>query len=243
MTVHPAKTQISLGIRPAWSESLLSTWRKLGFLATHWAHSKDWSDWVDAQADLSLRWAHMPFCWFCYEVVHIWSCRAVLLKCKLVHAKMHLGQPWHDRIRHLILGIIYQWFCWLLSIFSISIIMQTDVPDCVFEWTDIKVLNKEEKRETNRVDSYKSMHMKMRWENGNPKNVTNKHFSLQCVTVSCLKSWIMTFILWKRGRNLWFEPNHRLSLLSIDLRNKQTFILWQLLTITNSETAKGLVNM
>ena len=23
-----------------------------------------WSDWADAQADLSLRWAHMPFCWF-----------------------------------------------------------------------------------------------------------------------------------------------------------------------------------
>ena len=26
-----------------------------------------WSDWVDAQADLSLGWAHMPFCWFCHE--------------------------------------------------------------------------------------------------------------------------------------------------------------------------------
>ena len=22
------------------------------------------SDWADVQADLSLRWAHMPFCWF-----------------------------------------------------------------------------------------------------------------------------------------------------------------------------------
>ena len=30
-----------------------------------------WSDWADAQADLSLRWAHMPFCWFCHEVAHI----------------------------------------------------------------------------------------------------------------------------------------------------------------------------
>ena len=30
-----------------------------------------WSDWVDAQADLSLRWAHMPFCWFCHEVAQI----------------------------------------------------------------------------------------------------------------------------------------------------------------------------
>ena len=40
-TVHPAKTQISLGIRPVWSESLLSAWRKLGSLVTHWAHSED----------------------------------------------------------------------------------------------------------------------------------------------------------------------------------------------------------
>ena len=31
--VHPAKTQISLGIHPIWS--------KLGSLATHWAHSED----------------------------------------------------------------------------------------------------------------------------------------------------------------------------------------------------------
>ena len=30
-----------------------------------------WSDWADAQADLSLRWAHMPFCWFCHEEAQI----------------------------------------------------------------------------------------------------------------------------------------------------------------------------
>ena len=39
--VRPAKTQISLGIRPVWSESSPSAWRKLGFLATHWTHSED----------------------------------------------------------------------------------------------------------------------------------------------------------------------------------------------------------
>ena len=38
VSVRPAKTQISLGIRPDWSESSLSAWRKL---ATHWAHSED----------------------------------------------------------------------------------------------------------------------------------------------------------------------------------------------------------
>ena len=41
VAVRPAKTQISLGIRPVWSESSLSAWRKLGSLATHWAHSED----------------------------------------------------------------------------------------------------------------------------------------------------------------------------------------------------------
>ena len=34
-------TQISLGIRPVWSESSLSAWRNLGSLATHWVHSED----------------------------------------------------------------------------------------------------------------------------------------------------------------------------------------------------------
>ena len=39
--VRPEKTQISLGIRPDWSASSLSAWRKLGSLATHWTQSED----------------------------------------------------------------------------------------------------------------------------------------------------------------------------------------------------------
>ena len=49
--VRPAKTQISLGIRPVRPESSLSAGRKLGSLATH----------QHAQADLSPRWAHCHF--------------------------------------------------------------------------------------------------------------------------------------------------------------------------------------
>ena len=64
MTCAPAKTQISLFIRQVWSVSSLSPWRNLGSLATQLAHSEDWSGWVDAQADLSLRWVHRSFCWF-----------------------------------------------------------------------------------------------------------------------------------------------------------------------------------
>ena len=41
VSVRPAKTQISLDIRPVWSESSLSAWRKLGSLAIHWADSED----------------------------------------------------------------------------------------------------------------------------------------------------------------------------------------------------------
>ena len=36
-----AKTRISLGIHPVWSETSLSAWRKLESLATHWAPSED----------------------------------------------------------------------------------------------------------------------------------------------------------------------------------------------------------
>ena len=71
--VRPAKTQISPYICPVWSEFSLSAWRKLGSLATHWAHSED-SDWADAQTDLSPLWAHTPFCWFCHEAAQTWTC-------------------------------------------------------------------------------------------------------------------------------------------------------------------------
>ena len=69
--VRPAKTQISLGIRPVWSESSLSAWRKLWSLATHWAHSEDWSDSADAQAELRVSWAHCHFVVFFHELAHM----------------------------------------------------------------------------------------------------------------------------------------------------------------------------
>ena len=59
--VRPVKTQICLCICPVWSESLQSAWWSIGSLATHWAHAqwRLWSDWPDAQADLSFHWAHI----------------------------------------------------------------------------------------------------------------------------------------------------------------------------------------
>ena len=35
------------------------------------AQRRLWSDWADAQADLSLHWAHRSFCWFRHEAAHI----------------------------------------------------------------------------------------------------------------------------------------------------------------------------
>ena len=63
-SVRPAKTQISLGIRPSWSEtSLCAEWVAKDPSFLH-ADSEDWSDWADAQADLSLLWAHTHFVGF-----------------------------------------------------------------------------------------------------------------------------------------------------------------------------------
>ena len=48
VAVHPAKTQISLGIRPVWSESsLCAQWVAKDPSFLH-ADSEDWSDWADA---------------------------------------------------------------------------------------------------------------------------------------------------------------------------------------------------
>ena len=64
--VRPAKTQISLGIHPFWSESSLFAWRKLGSLATHWANSED-----------SDRWAHSHFVGFVVRRLYIYNCNIV----------------------------------------------------------------------------------------------------------------------------------------------------------------------
>ena len=58
--VRPAKTQISLGMKKAWVLSNpLSAQQRL-------------SDWADAQADLSLGWAHSHFVGFVMRWL-IWS--------------------------------------------------------------------------------------------------------------------------------------------------------------------------
>ena len=67
--VCQAETQISLGrkislsIRPVWSVFACAQWVAKDPSFLH-ADSEDWSDWADAQADLSLCWAHSHFVGF-----------------------------------------------------------------------------------------------------------------------------------------------------------------------------------
>ena len=62
--VRPVKTQLSLGIRPVWSVftvRMKKAWVLNYLFSAQW---RIWSDWADAQADLSLRWAHNHFVGF-----------------------------------------------------------------------------------------------------------------------------------------------------------------------------------
>ena len=76
VSVRPAKTQISLGIRPVWSDRVFAVRMKKPWAISYplSAQRRLWSDWADAQADLSLRWAHTPFLGFCHAAAHMHSC-------------------------------------------------------------------------------------------------------------------------------------------------------------------------
>ena len=64
MSVRPAKTQISLVIHPVWSVFAFRLKKAWGLSYQLSAQRRLCSDWVDAQADLSLRWAHSHFIGF-----------------------------------------------------------------------------------------------------------------------------------------------------------------------------------
>ena len=92
MSVRPAKTQISLGIRPVWSESsLCAQWVAKDPRFLH-ADSEDWSEsWLGEHS----------FCWFCHVVAHFWIQpltlwnQIVLARCRLAArgtTNIHLGK-------------------------------------------------------------------------------------------------------------------------------------------------------
>ena len=63
--------QISLGIRPVWSVFAVHVKKPWVLSYPLSAQRRLWSDWVDAQAVLSLRWAHTHFVGFCHVAAHI----------------------------------------------------------------------------------------------------------------------------------------------------------------------------
>ena len=69
MSVRPAKTQIRS------ESSLCARWEAKDsmFLQADSEDCEDWLDWADAQADLCLHKAHMPFCWLCHEAAHVYQ--------------------------------------------------------------------------------------------------------------------------------------------------------------------------
>ena len=82
-------------VRPGWSESSLWTPRLIRVFAVRSMGSEGpklsscgqrrlRSDWADAQADLSLRWALMPFCWFCH----------------ILHSSPTMLQHWNGRLEY-----------------------------------------------------------------------------------------------------------------------------------------------
>ena len=73
MSCAPSETQISLGIRPVWTVFAVRMKKAWVLSYPRSVHSEDWSDRADAQADLSLLWAHMSICWFCQEAAHLWN--------------------------------------------------------------------------------------------------------------------------------------------------------------------------
>ena len=88
MTLRPAKIQLSLGIRPVWSESSLPAWRNLESLVTKWAHSED-SDQTGPRLMCVFARRTLIF-WFCYVVAQI----------KTVRKFRETNNPAHDKFNN-----------------------------------------------------------------------------------------------------------------------------------------------
>ena len=81
------------------------------------AQRRLWSDWADAQADLSLCWAHCPFCWFYHEVARIGCNTAILFvpkhqsgKKSVASCKLHVHQTLQFRMnfaRHFFFFLVF----------------------------------------------------------------------------------------------------------------------------------------
>ena len=83
------------------------------------AQRRLWSDWVDAQADLSLHWEHRSFCRFCHEADQMWkSYPQYLQRCKHYNV--------FNNLRHFLFSkglFVYHYIC--LSLKHFEFILKT----------------------------------------------------------------------------------------------------------------------
>ena len=83
MSAGPVKTQISLCICPVWSVFTVRLKKPWVLSYPLSAQRRHWSDWADAQVDLSLRWAHSHFVGFVMRQLIFW-CREGILGVSLI---------------------------------------------------------------------------------------------------------------------------------------------------------------
>ena len=69
--VRPAKTQISLSIRPVWSVFTVRM-KKAWILSYPLSAQQRLIRLIRCPGWSSFRWGHMPFCWFCHEAAQIY---------------------------------------------------------------------------------------------------------------------------------------------------------------------------
>ena len=121
-SVRPAKTRISLGIRPVWSESsLCAQWVAKDLMFLH-VDSKD-SDQTGRMPRLIwVRWAHMPYCWFCREAAHITNCLHIIICitfCKIFCPGQNMQQTFLKFVEiHFCLCQKYKIGFWIISVFE-----------------------------------------------------------------------------------------------------------------------------
>ena len=59
---------------------------------------------LHAQADLRLRWAHMPFCWFCHVATHL--CTHLLSVSSLKIKELFSDAPTYSSVGDLVLAVV-----------------------------------------------------------------------------------------------------------------------------------------
>ena len=97
-----------------------------------------WLDWVDAQADQSLRWAHMPLCWFCHIETHfrthlIWQLSCLIFQNTGLNIlqTISIAKPdEHWKIKNKVMPRVYRNFLksnWLTCFFSRQYFVHCDM--------------------------------------------------------------------------------------------------------------------